>query len=134
MGIGLELPARYALFAGIATLVNLLTQEAGIRVYDGDHAIAVSVLAGTGTGLVTKYLLDKHFIFRFKSRSALHEGRVFVFYTAMSVLTTLIFWGTEFAFHVVWETKLARYTGAVVGLTAGYVIKYRLDKRYVFRR
>ena len=132
MGIGLGLPALYAFFAAIATLVNLLTQEAGVRLYDGSHAIALSVLAGTGTGLVTKYVLDKHFIFRFKSRSALHEGRVFVFYTAMSVLTTLIFWGTEYAFHVIWETKVARYTGAVIGLATGYVVKYQLDRRYVF--
>ncbi len=129
----LALSASYAFFAAIATVVNLLTQEASIRLYDDAWAIPVSVLAGTATGLVTKYLLDKRYIFRFKSQSAAHEGRVFVLYTVMSVFTTLIFWGTEFAFHVVWETKTARYTGAVIGLAIGYVIKYQLDKRYVFR-
>ena len=129
----LALSASYAFFAAIATVVNLLTQEASIRLYDDARAIPISVLAGTATGLVTKYLLDKRYIFRFKSQSVAHEGRVFVLYTVMSVFTTLIFWGTEFAFHVVWETKTARYTGAVIGLAIGYVIKYQLDKRYVFR-
>lgn len=129
----LALSASYAFFAAIATAVNLLTQEASIRIYDDAWAVPISVLAGTATGLVTKYLLDKRYIFRFKSQSVAHEGRVFVLYTVMSVFTTLVFWGTEFAFHVIWETKAARYTGAVIGLAIGYVIKYQLDKRYVFR-
>ena len=27
-----------------------------------------------------------------------------------------------------------RYLGGVIGLMIGYIIKYQLDKRYVFRR
>jgi putative flippase GtrA len=34
---------------------------------------------------------------------------------------------------VIWRTDLARETGAVIGLTIGYVTKYALDSRFVFR-
>jgi putative flippase GtrA len=49
------------------------------------------------------------------------------------VITTLIFWGTETLFWLTWGTDLMRETGAVIGLAVGYVIKYNLDKRFVFR-
>ncbi len=50
----------------------------------------------------------------------------------MGVVTTAIFWSTETAFWVIWHTDLARETGAVLGLAVGYVVKYRLDRRFVF--
>jgi hypothetical protein len=44
----------------------------------------------------------------------------------------LIFWGFEFTFEYLFETKALRYLGGVIGLCIGYVVKYQLDKRYVF--
>ena len=38
----------------------------------------------------------------------------------------------EFAFQLLFGTDGMRYLGGVVGLTVGYFIKYRLDKRFVF--
>ena len=32
-----------------------------------------------------------------------------------------------------WKTDLMREVGAVLGLAVGYVIKYTLDRRFVFR-
>ena len=32
------------------------------------------------------------------------------------------------------QTQLMREIGAVLGLTVGYIIKYHLDYRYVFRQ
>jgi putative flippase GtrA len=39
----------------------------------------------------------------------------------------------ETAFWVVWQTKELRELGAILGLAIGYVVKYRLDRRFVFR-
>ena len=36
------------------------------------------------------------------------------------------------AFWLIWGTDLARESGAVLGLTVGYVVKYNLDRRFVF--
>jgi hypothetical protein len=43
-----------------------------------------------------------------------------------------VFWITEITFDAAWESDLAKYVGAVVGLSIGYVLKYYLDKRFVF--
>ena len=43
----------------------------------------------------------------------------------MGLATTVIFWG--------FETKEMRYLGGIIGLAIGYLTKYHLDKRYVFR-
>ena len=51
----------------------------------------------------------------------------------MGVFTTLIFWGTEIAFDAMGDEPWLRYLGAVIGLSIGYVTKYYLDRRFVFR-
>ena len=52
----------------------------------------------------------------------------------MGLVTTALFWGTETAFWLLWGTEAMRELGAVLGLSVGYVVKYNLDKRYVFSR
>lgn len=113
--------------------MNIGTQALAIAVYGGPYAIAASVLAGTATGLVAKYLLDKAFIFRYVTRDTAHEARTFALYTAMGIVTTAVFWGTEALFHVIWRSDGMRYLGGVIGLAIGYCAKYALDKRFVFR-
>jgi putative flippase GtrA len=88
--------------------------------------------AGTLVGLVVKYLLDKRWIFFDETRGARAQGRQFALYSLMGVATTAIFWVTETTFWFIWGTDLARETGAVIGLTIGYVTKYALDRRFVF--
>ncbi|MDH5545109.1 MAG: GtrA family protein [Gammaproteobacteria bacterium] len=122
----------YAIFAFIATVANIGAQDIIIRVYPGDYAITLSVLIGTGVGLVVKYVLDKRFIFRFRARDTKHDAQTFTLYVTMGVLTTAIFWGFEWMFHTIFANKEMRYLGGVMGLAIGYLIKYQLDKRYVF--
>lgn len=129
----LRLSLLYAAFAALAIAVNIGTQMLCMRFYAGTGAIAVSMVAGTATGLVAKYLLDKRWIFAYQVSGPLHEARTFVLYTAMGVLTTLVFWGTEFAFERAFATDAMRYLGGVLGLVVGYVCKYLLDRRFVFR-
>ena len=93
-----------------------------------------ALIAGTGVGLVVKYLLDKRWIFADTSRGVAAHGRRFSLYTLMGVATTAIFWGTQSAFFLVWQSEAALYLGGALGLAAGYTVKYRLDRRFVFTR
>lgn len=129
----LNITMKYALFASLATLINLVTQELSVQVYQGLYFIYVSILAGTLSGLISKYWFDKRFIFTFQTKSAAEDFHKFILYSLTGVFTTILFWGFELGFHYLWGTRVARYGGAVIGLTLGYVVKYQLDKRYVFK-
>lgn len=123
---------RYAAFAVIATLANLAAQRLVLLAGDTGGHFALAVGAGTIVGLVTKYLLDKRWIFLDPETGLKSHGRKFSLYTAMGIVTTAIFWGTETAFWLIWQTDLMRELGAVLGLSVGYVVKYNLDRRFVF--
>ena len=122
----------YGLFAAIATLANIGAQDIFINIYNGSSSIILSVLFGTLVGLLTKYYLDKRFIFKFKPRDTGHDRKTFFFYTLTGVVTTIIFWGLEFGFQFYFKSSEMRYLGGTIGLLVGYIIKYQLDKRYVF--
>lgn len=124
---------RYAAFAVIATAANLLVQR--VVLYFGKTAFlfAMAIAAGTLVGLVVKYVLDKRWIFFDQQGGLKSHGRKFSLYTAMGLVTTAIFWGMETTFWLIWQTDLMRELGAVLGLSIGYVVKYNLDRRFVFR-
>ena len=123
---------RYAFFAVLATLANLAAQRAVLWFGDSGTVFALAVGTGTAVGLVLKYVLDKRWIFEDMSAGVKAHRKKFSLYTAMGIVTTAIFWGTETAFRLVWQTEMMRELGAVIGLSIGYVVKYRLDRRYVF--
>ena len=129
----MKLALTYALLAMIATATNIGAQDLTVRLYSGAYAVLLSVAVGTGVGLIVKYVLDKRYIFRFRAKNVAHDSRTFVLYTLMGLATTVIFWGFEFGFNAVFQTKEMRYLGGVIGLAIGYLTKYHLDKRYVFR-
>lgn len=130
----MKLALIYTLLAAIATVANIFSQDMTTRLYAGPYHIALSILIGTGVGLVVKYVLDKRYIFRFTARNAAHDGQTFILYALMGVVTTAIFWGFEFGFEHLFATKEMRYLGGVIGLAIGYVTKYELDRRFVFRQ
>ncbi|MDV2469326.1 GtrA family protein [Acinetobacter chinensis] len=130
----LKLAMLYAGFAILATICNILAQDICSYLYDGRFYIIISMFFGTGIGLVVKYLLDKKYIFKYKTHSLKHDSQVFTLYLMMGIFTTLIFWSFEFGFHYVFETRKMRYLGGILGLMIGYICKYYLDKRYVFRK
>ena len=125
---------RYAGFAVLAVAANLATQRLALIGADPVTTTRFVIAMGLGTlvGLVVKYVLDKRWIFYDQTRGARAQGRQFALYALMGVATTAIFWITETAFWVIWGTDFARETGAVLGLTAGYITKYLLDRRFVF--
>jgi putative flippase GtrA len=123
---------RYVLFAVVATLANLITQEAVIRVAPV-APLALSILMGTAAGFILKYVLDKRWVFEDDYGGHRQELQKITLYGAFSVLTTLVFWGFEVAFWMIWQTDLAKYTGAVLGLAIGYAAKFFLDRTFVFK-
>jgi|SRR4051794_19640005 putative flippase GtrA len=123
---------RYVVFAGIATLANLATQEAMVRVAPLSP-LALSILMGTATGFVLKYLLDKKWVFDDGYGGHRRELQKITLYGVFSVFTTLVFWSFEVAFWVIWRTDFAKYTGAVIGLAIGYAAKFVLDRAFVFK-
>ena len=125
---------KYILFCIISTLVNLLTQRIFLDFSIIEISYFFALVLGSITGLLTKYLLDKNYIFIHYDYSFRSNSKQFTAYTLNGVITTLIFWVTESLFLFIYATPLARELGAVIGLSIGYCIKYKLDKRYVFEK
>lgn len=128
----MKIALNYTIFALIASIINILSQDISINLYDGSYSITVSILFGTITGLLTKYILDKKYIFKYKTVDHTHNGRILILYTSMGIATTIVFWSFELLFYYIYGTKEMRYIGGLIGLGIGYYIKYHLDKKYVF--
>lgn len=122
----------YILFAALSTIINIGLQMISVLAYKGSYFVEISILVGTVAGLPLRYFLEKRYIFAFSSKNIVHDGKLFVFYSTMGMITTLIFWSTEYTFHIIYDTDLMRYVGGIVGLVIGFFIKYQLDKKYVF--
>jgi putative flippase GtrA len=117
----------------VAIVVNLALQELVLQLEPwAGWGLFPSVLAGTAGGLVFKYVWDKVLIFDYRAGSKARDAKTFLAYAVTGILTTAIFWGFEFGFDALFGTKLMRYVGAIMGLTIGYVLKYHLDRRFVF--
>lgn len=125
---------KYILFAIISTLINILFQRISLFVYVGLGSLYIAMLAGTLVGLIVKYILDKKYIFYHIPQDKADDVKKFAIYTAMGILTTVIFWGTELGFDALFKSENAKYLGAIIGLSIGYAIKYFLDKKYVFKK
>jgi len=148
--------AWYAVFALIALGTNLGIQwivTAGVRMgtpssadsvpsFRGLDAVIVlgksalywiALAAGTAGGFLLKYALDKKFVFRFRAASPGRGAITLVRYGLTAVVTTVVFWSVQWLFAVGFSWEGAKYVGGSVGLTAGYILKYFLDRRFVFK-
>ena len=124
----------YAIFALLAMGTNLGTQRIALLVYSGPFALYLALVAGTGTGLLLKYALDRRFVFMYTPENYMDNAKKFAGYTALSVITTAIFWGFELGFDAIIGTEWAKYLGGAIGLSIGYTTKFFLDRHLVFRR
>ena len=127
---GVALLIGYTAFAVIAVLANLASQRVLLAALPNAYGLALAV--GTIVGLLVKYALDRKWIFAGATHRRAGQTGTFGLYAATGVVTTLIFWGFETSAWLIWETHMAREAGAVAGLAIGYVVKYQLDRRYVF--
>ena len=121
---------RYIIFAIISIAINLLTQYFVLIFAD---VLYIAMFFGTFLGLITKYFLDKKFIFYYRSKNKIDDGKKFFMYSFFGIFTTLVFWGFEISFDAVFKSDLAKYVGALLGLVIGYILKYFLDKNFVFK-
>jgi len=128
----MQLAVRYGILAVIATAANLGSQALSILIYAGPYSVPVSILVGTGIGLLLKYVLDKRYIFRFQARDLRHDANIFILYAVTGLAMTIGFWAIELSFYAIFGTAGMRYLGGLCALAAGYFFKFRLDKRYVF--
>jgi len=128
----LRLVVSYAGFAALAAAVNLGTQRLLLGQSESPLRFAVALVAGTLAGMAVKYVLDSRWIFHAAPADAATHGKRIGRYAGTSVITTLVFWGTEAAFFAVSPTQASREAGALLGLAMGYVLKYKLDRRLVF--
>jgi putative flippase GtrA len=130
-------PILYGAFAALCTAFNLGAQRlvnlvVTPRMFPGDMIVYLGMLAGTTVGLVTKFFLDKFFVFRHRARSASSNIGKFALYALFGAATTGIFWGVELVFYYLWSEDISKYIGGFFGLVLGYTTKYFLDKTFVF--
>jgi putative flippase GtrA len=128
----LSVTVKYALFAGLATGINIAVQRGVGQIARGPLSLYIAILSGTTAGLIVKYLLDKRFIFFYRPPSRSDEALKVLLYLMMSGFATAVFWAVELSFNALFDFTAARYLGAAVGLALGYSLKYELDKRFVF--
>lgn len=128
----LSVTVKYALFAGLATGINIAVQRGVGQIVRGPLSLYIAILSGTTAGLIVKYLLDKRFIFFYRPPSRSDEALKVLLYLMMSGFATAVFWAVELSFNALFDFTAARYLGAAVGLALGYSLKYELDKRFVF--
>lgn len=122
----------YVAFAAVATAVNIGTQFIVFQLVSGSSALWIGMIAGTATGLIIKYALDKVWIFNDRETGFRQHAEKFSRYSFIGLGTTGIFWITELSFAAIGPWEGWRYIGALVGLSIGYTIKYFADRRFVF--
>lgn len=125
---------RYSCFAFLATLANIFTQRIIMSFKQTNLFFIFAILIGTIVGLIIKFFLDKKWIFFDNTSGIKLQSLKFGVYTSMSIISTLVFWVTEILFWVIGQTEHMREIGALIGLTFGYIIKYNLDRRFVFNK
>ena len=123
---------KYILFATVATTVNLIVQRVTLNTISIEFNLMIAILLGTLAGLIVKYSLDKRWIFYYHTKAIIKNTSTFGKYSFFGLITTLIFWIFETTFWLLYKDDFMREFGAVIGLTIGYYIKFKIDKRYVF--
>ena len=127
-----SLITKYIFFALIATILNLWVQRFVLGVNTSDISLLIAIVLGTLVGLVVKYSLDKKWIFYYKTYEIKKDTKLFLKYSLYGVLTTTIFWIFETSFWLYYKDDLMRELGAIIGLSIGYYMKFKIDKKYVF--
>lgn len=123
---------RYASFAGVPKIANIANRHVVLRFGETGGRFAAA-LGGPGiVDLAIIYLLDRRRIFYGVETDVKHYSREFSLYLVLALITTAIFWRTETAFWLIWQTNFTAKLGAVLGLLVGCVVKYDLDRRFVF--
>lgn len=130
----MKVAGTYACLSIVAIVVNICSQAMVLLWFDGLYSLSYSLAVGAVAGLITKYLLDKRYVFRFQVAEVRNNTKTFILYCLVGVFTTALFLIVELFFNHMFKSDLMRYLGGVLGLSMGYALKYQLDKRFVFVR
>jgi len=120
----------YSIIVIFASLVNIFFQRMTLEIFP--TYLILAMLMGTGTGVLTKYILDAKYVFKYQAPDLNEHVRVVAKYGFMGLFTTGIFWSIELVFHYFVPIRESAMWGAALGLTLGSAVKYYLDKNYVF--
>lgn len=119
----------YGLFCVLSLVTNLGAQYLSQAWFGAGFWAGLFV--GTGSGLALKYLLDRNYVFAGYGVGLDRDIRRFALYSCLGVFTTLVFWAFEWLGEFICP-GVGRYAGGATGLTIGYVLKYQMDRRWVF--
>ena len=64
LSVAMRITIAYVFLSVVAIVVNICSQALVLLCIDGLYSIPYSLAVGAATGLVTKYFLDKKYIFR----------------------------------------------------------------------
>jgi putative flippase GtrA len=143
----------YFLFAILMIILNIIIQnvhkyyvvpfisdllghiEIIARFYLSTDPVDMPELIGSGIAVVityiTKFVLDKFIVFEKKSTDFKQTGNEFVKYFFFAILTTILNIGIQFILR--FFTPEAWITiRIIIALTIGYIVKFLLDRKYVF--
>ena len=130
--MNVRLVFRYTAFCLLAMTVNLGFQFLAHRCLGAGFWLALVI--GTTGGLVFKYVLDRNYIFEARGVGLGADISRFGLYSLLGILTTAVFWMTEWLGYQYLPLSYGRYFGGALGLIFGYALKYWLDRRWVFSR
>lgn len=134
----------YILFAVCSTILNFSVQKVSEKILYSvnnnffsfllykniDIATLLKLAIATIVAFVFKYLVDRFLVFKKEKYTTKQKEIAGIgLYTLFSVFTTLLFWGVQLSFKICFQLE---YLGLVLGLAAGYTIKFFLDKNFVF--
>ncbi len=135
----------YMIFAVVATFVNIGSQFIiksllkNIPILNNfflnkeiTYYFIIQLVIGTGLGFLTKFFLDKIFVFKEKTEGFSKTIKQLIIYGLLALITTAIFWSFEFTFKLVFDFKNSEFVGGIIGLSIGYTVKFLLDKKFVF--
>lgn len=92
----------------------------------------VGSIVAVGITYIVKFVLDKFIVFKKKSIQLKETSQEFVKYFGFAILTTIENVGIQFVFTNFFHTPLE--ISLVVALSIGYLTKFFLDRKYVFKQ
>jgi len=142
---------RYIVFSFIATGINLTVASFGNRLLLHIIPIApifltisqglwvkllgfIAKCAGIGSGFFLKYFLDKKYVFDDSIGTKKEETKKASLYALMSLITTIQLFVVSGIIEFLIDWKYEFELGWLIGLVSGYVAKYYLDKKFVFKQ
>ncbi len=90
----------------------------------------VGGLLGVVVSYIVKFILDKFIVFQKKSTNLKQTSKEFIKYFLFAILTTVINLGGQ---YLLMQVFLLDYLiAAIPPLAIGYIVKFLLDRKYVF--